>query len=391
MVGQFCKGMNINLIDILVLVALSQGFLFGFVLLFSPFFKATANKYLAFSVILISIIGLNEWLSNWNFDDQYYFIDFFGDDTPWILLFYVPMFLYFVKSTGHSFGSSKWRGFLLLPFLIFLVLNIVINLDVDFGVYQIPRIERFMDIVYTVEFYTALIFSIVLCIAAYWVILRSEMAETDKVWLKRIWIFTSMLILFWLIIVLLPISLFGGNRTLDYALWIAVSCFIYWIIYKGLFQFKLAQDQSAIHAILQSERQPSSEFKQPSATTNTPNFTEDNTYFQNLQQLIEKEHIYRNADLSRDMVAETLGISPGYLSQLVNTVTGDNFTTFVNHYRVEEVKKMLLDPGFDQYSLLAIGMEAGFKSKSAFYTTFKKETGLTPSAFKARNSDSSRK
>ena len=379
--------MNINLLDILVLVALSQGFLFGFVVLFSPVFKATANKYLAFSIILISIIGLNEWLSNWNFDDQYYFIDFFGDDTPWILLFYVPMFQYFVKSTTHSFGKSRWQALLLVPFFVFLILNMTINLDVDFNVYQIPQVERFMDVVYTVEFYTALIYSIILCIAAYVIILRSSMPLPDKTWLKRTWFFTSILILLWLIIVLLPIHFFGGNRTLDYALWIAISCFIYWIIYKGLFQFKLAQDQSAIQAILQSQEESPDPSSQP-ATTNlpsTPNFTADNAYFLKLEQLINEQHIYRNPDLSRDMIADQLGISPGYLSQLINTVTGNNFTTYINTYRVEEVKRMLQDSAFDQYSLLAIGMEAGFKSKSAFYTTFKKETGLTPNAFKTRS------
>lgn len=380
--------MNINLLDILVIASLSQGFLFGFVLLFSPFFKATLNKYLAFSVILISVIGLNEWLSSWNFDDQYYFIDFFGDDTPWILLFYVPMFLYFIKSVEHPFGSSKWRMILFVPFLIFLVLNIIINLDVDFGVYKIPRVARFMDIVYTVEFYTALAFSIVLCLAAYRLIGKSDQAEADKNWLKRIWLFTSMLILLWLIIVLLPVSLFGGNRTLDYTLWIAISFFIYWIIYKGLFQFKLARDQSAIQAILHAKAgAPEPNLETISQPQTAPNFTEDNIYFQKLEQLIQKEHIYRNQDISRDMVAEKLGISPGYLSQVINAITENNFTTYINTYRVEEIKKMLQDPAFDQYSLLAIGMEAGFKSKSAFYTTFKKETGMTPSAFKDRSGD----
>ncbi|WP_344820962.1 AraC family transcriptional regulator [Aquimarina gracilis] len=40
------------------------------------------------------------------------------------------------------------------------------------------------------------------------------------------------------------------------------------------------------------------------------------------------------------------------------------------------------DPVFHKYSVEAIGLEAGFKSKSAFYSTFKASLGMSPGAFR---------
>ena len=101
-----------------------------------------------------------------------------------------------------------------------------------------------------------------------------------------------------------------------------------------------------------------------------------------MEDLCVNERIYLDPTLDRVQVAEMLGISPNYISQIVNTITGDNFSTYVNRYRVEAVKAMITDAEFDNYSLLAIGLEAGFSSKTTFYTAFKKLTGMTPNRYR---------
>jgi AraC-like DNA-binding protein len=53
-----------------------------------------------------------------------------------------------------------------------------------------------------------------------------------------------------------------------------------------------------------------------------------------------------------------------------------NFNTFVNTYRVEEVKRLLVD--YPEKTVLQIAHEAGFNSKSSFYDSFTRFTGLTP-------------
>jgi len=102
---------------------------------------------------------------------------------------------------------------------------------------------------------------------------------------------------------------------------------------------------------------------------------------------MQKERVYTNSELSLDDVASGINISSHTLSQLLNVFIRRNFFNYVNEFRVKEVKRLLVDPGFDNYSLLGIAEEAGFNSKSSFNRIFKNETGMTPSAYKIKHSD----
>jgi AraC-like DNA-binding protein len=66
---------------------------------------------------------------------------------------------------------------------------------------------------------------------------------------------------------------------------------------------------------------------------------------------------------------------------LINEEFLVNFYDFVNKYRVEEAKRLLLDNNRN-YKIIAIAYEVGFNSKATFNRVFKKFTGLTPSDFK---------
>jgi AraC-like DNA-binding protein len=99
-----------------------------------------------------------------------------------------------------------------------------------------------------------------------------------------------------------------------------------------------------------------------------------------LDDMIKEKELFKNPDLKLADVSKQLHVLPHYLSQFLNDNLGKSFPLFINEYRIEEAKQLLIDE--DKYTTEAVGYECGFNSKSTFYTTFKKIVGKTPAAYK---------
>lgn len=103
---------------------------------------------------------------------------------------------------------------------------------------------------------------------------------------------------------------------------------------------------------------------------------------EDLLTLMKEEKLYLQRDLTLQKLSERISISPHHLSQIINEKLKQNFFDFVNSYRIEEAKSMLVDGRGELLTIIAIGEEVGFNSKSSFNSAFKKHTGKTPSQFR---------
>ncbi len=103
-----------------------------------------------------------------------------------------------------------------------------------------------------------------------------------------------------------------------------------------------------------------------------------------LQGLIQEEKIFINDKLSIEDIAIKLDTNTKYISQIINETYNKNFYNFINSYRIEEAKRLLISEENDKYSILGIAQSVGFVSKSTFNVAFKRNTGLTPSEFKTK-------
>lgn len=161
--------------------------------------------------------------------------------------------------------------------------------------------------------------------------------------------------------------------------YLSISIFIYAIAYKGLRQ------PEVVYA--QKDLEKNSGFSKKSNSYKKSGLNEDEatTHIKNLLRIMDEEKPYKNEKLNLSDLAKMANVSSHNLSEIINTKVELNFYDFINSYRVEEVKKLILQDVELTYSILAHGLNAGFTSKSAFYSSFKKFTGITPAQYRKEN------
>ncbi len=308
------------------------------------------------------------------------------DNIEWAFIFPVFIFLFIVNQVNHPVRHSKNIRWLFVPFLYSAVINIFNDLDKIAGIYYIPNAANtVVEGLNNSQIFIVPPFIIGILIYTYTFIKYSKDRQ-EKKWVTFLWALVFTLLFSWVILILA--ALFFNYDGSSFMMFLALfgTFLIHLTAYFGVFKFRLARDKEGINALLNKKMSSLDKDSMINSRFNKDNtvesLTTDNHHFKNLENLCKNNHIYRDSTLSREKVAEKLGISAGYVSQLVNTITGQNFSNYINHYRVESVKKMILDSEFENYSLLAIGLESGFTSKTTFYNAFKKATGMTPNAFR---------
>ncbi len=110
-----------------------------------------------------------------------------------------------------------------------------------------------------------------------------------------------------------------------------------------------------------------------------------------ITRYMESKKPYLNHFLTLENLANQLDMAPRALSQVINRHFNKNFFEFINFYRIEESKALLLSDSNKRATMLDIMDKAGFNSKATFNTFFKKLVGCTPTQFKKDNIETANK
>lgn len=113
--------------------------------------------------------------------------------------------------------------------------------------------------------------------------------------------------------------------------------------------------------------------------------SEIDSLFNHIRSVIEIEKLFLNPDLKIVDVAILTNTSKRKVSQVVNQSRGQNFSSFINQYRLKEAAHKLANPSLSHLSILGIAEESGFNSGGRFNTLFKDKFGCTPSEYRDKH------
>ncbi len=95
---------------------------------------------------------------------------------------------------------------------------------------------------------------------------------------------------------------------------------------------------------------------------------------------MQKDALYLDPNLSLQKLSRHVGALPNLVSQTLNEEIGATFFDYVARWRIEASKPLI---AAGERSVLSVALEVGFNSRSTFYKAFRRETGLTPKAYRA--------
>ena len=175
-----------------------------------------------------------------------------------------------------------------------------------------------------------------------------------------------------------------GNRDAYLLLRFTDSLILYWIGYQGFYRYTVVNDRIILRKSISTNKAlqvADSKIKSGQERVDFVN-EKHQKEFEDINSYKISNQLYTDPYLSMESLAEKQNISVSHLSKLINSFSNYNFSDYINSLRIEQAKKLLEDDTFDQYTIVAIGLESGFNSKSTFYTAFKKFTSQTPSEYR---------
>lgn len=357
--------------------------LFGSAILFTKRPKHSSNFILGIWILLLAIFLVGLLL-------PFPVITFFKPGLFPIYLCYGPfLFLYIKSLTTESFIFSRRELLHFLPFLL-VVLHRSISDPVNFGVgggHDFRNEGQLTNFFY---------YSIATISIASYTIFAFFQISKHKGNLKNIYSYkSSRYTLAWLRII---VSLFFLVFTFHFVAWYFNIFFteiripfrfqsvgsVFFIIaasFFGINQPVIIAQKTIPNPIDESNKSLAEDEKK--YTSSSLSDADISKIKSDIINNLQSEKPFLDPEYNINNLAGQLGLPRHHITQVINTSLNKNFYTLINDFRIEEVISRMKSKEFSNYTLLAIALDSGFNSKSAFNRVFKQTTGKTPSEYKA--------
>lgn len=373
----------VAVLNFLLIAGAIQGFLFNLVTFLARKKIEPAVVHLNLFVFFLSLNNVQSWFLDKGFLTDTSLLNYLT--FPWYV-FIVPMFYAFLVYYLEV-EKKKWPFIKITIglFIIELVTRVTLLVLVQTGRLQVSILEDYnvLEDTVTLGYSIFLYFKSLRLLYAHNELYSSILTYDNLRWVKRFLKIGGLVISLWVFAVLLNIfSDYIKAPYSYYPLRLGSSILIYWVGYQAFFQYVILKDRIKLRARMAHDGIPLT-LKSSSPRVHERKYRDEDV-FSEVDRHVITNNKFLNPSLGLESLSEELSISPGTLSRLINLQAGKNFSDYINEYRVEEAKRLLADPEFHAYTIVAIGLECGFNSKSTFYSAFRKFTGMTPTAWKAQ-------
>ncbi|ULT23523.1 helix-turn-helix domain-containing protein [Sphingobacterium sp. E70] len=286
----------------------------------------------------------------------------------------LPCFYLAVHHMVKPTTPIRYWGLHFVPFLAFLLFSAIYLIPGLFNSYiHPPKLPQWIIFAITYLFFAQCIFYWIACYRLFKIHqknirqLSSYMEKINMIWLKYLLIALLFMILVRLLALahfvfnsFAPILYFMGSLALGYA----------------------TLTQRSIYAV-ESTDNLIDESDQPKKIKTDERLTEQqvDTLKEKIVQKTTAEKLYLDPGLTLSSLADHIGINPHDLSYIINNGLEKNFYQFINELRTEEAKRLLLSEEAKQLDMFGVAISAGFNSRTTFYSSFKKATGITPTEY----------
>jgi AraC-like DNA-binding protein len=357
-----------TLLNTIILLGAIQGFICSGILLFSKTKKANklSDRLLAALIFLLSLACFNIYLMLSGLPDKYPFIQTLGYFLPLTIAMPIgPLIYYYSKSLlnpGLSVNKFHFASVAidLIPYSIGFVFVIRDYIGIEDGNSLIVA----MDAAHTyVDIPRWLSTTAYLVIAMHGFFIKDKKPNKPKYISAFLIVFAAFQTIWFLHLIpyLIPatqevlMSIVGW-----YPPYVPLAGLIYWLGFYGIaFQREglgaraLSIDDDRVSEVIER-----------------------------LRSAMESDKLFLNPELTlNDVVAKTR-IPQKQISGVLNQHVNQSFNEFVNHYRVDEVKRRLAEGADDHLTISGLALECGFNSNATFQRAFKQITGMTPGNYK---------
>lgn len=363
-----------NIFDFLMISGVLLGIIFIVATKLSKNGSAKTIVYLNLVVLFLLLNNLQVFLLETVFVDANFF--FRRLEIPWYVLIFPSFYtflIYYLKI------EKKKATFVYISFSLF-ILEIAIRIafipyffhdENNFFIARYTQIEEIINASYAIF----LFIKAIIILFKYSDLYQSVLAFDNVKWLKNFMFFGSIVILMWVCAILLNLDkVLNREIFIYYPLRLSSTSLLYWISYQGFYNYSVMVERIQ----LRKEMATKEIFKNGTHNSKKP----ENEKFLMIKNHIKKNKRFLDPTFSLERLSSEMGMSTNKLSHLINKESGRNFPDYINFLRVEKAKKYLIKSDFSAYTIVAIGLECGFNSKSTFYAAFKKFTNVTPSEFK---------